>query len=266
MNPHPDGQKELNVPIFNDKKFEGIQHKYKETILFFPSQGQTCHSYCTFCFRWPQFIGDKDLRFASSDINLLQLYLKKHPEVTDVILTGGDPMVMNAQHLDKYITALLAPGLEHIQTIRIGTKSLAYWPHRYLTDNDADDVLRIFEKVTNTGKHLALMAHYDHWKELSTNFAISAINRVRSSGAVIRSQGPLIAKINDSSDHWVNMWQLQVKHGIIPYYMFVERDTGARHYFEGSVSESLADLRRCYKTGIGYWANGPWSCDECQSR
>jgi len=62
LNPHPAGQKNLNVPTLNNEELPGMQHKYRETVLFFPSQGQTCHSYCTFCFRWAQFIGDKELK------------------------------------------------------------------------------------------------------------------------------------------------------------------------------------------------------------
>jgi L-lysine 2,3-aminomutase len=57
LNPHPAGQMEMNVPEINGYKLTGIQHKYRETMLFFPNQGQTCHAYCTFCFRWPQFVG-----------------------------------------------------------------------------------------------------------------------------------------------------------------------------------------------------------------
>lgn len=56
LNPHPAGQMELNVPELEGQKLPGMQHKYRHTVLFFPSQGQVCHSYCTFCFRWAQFI------------------------------------------------------------------------------------------------------------------------------------------------------------------------------------------------------------------
>ena len=55
MNPHPAGQLTHNVPMLNGNPVRGIQHKYSETVLFFPAAGQTCHAYCTFCFRWPQF-------------------------------------------------------------------------------------------------------------------------------------------------------------------------------------------------------------------
>ncbi|MEM4391717.1 MAG: lysine 2,3-aminomutase, partial [Candidatus Nitrosotenuis sp.] len=68
LNPHPAGQLEHNIPQLSDgTKLYGMQHKYKETILFFPSQGQTCHAYCTFCFRWPQFVGIEELKIASRE-------------------------------------------------------------------------------------------------------------------------------------------------------------------------------------------------------
>ena len=129
----------------------GCQHKYRETVLFFPVQGQTCHAYCTYCFRWPQFVGDKDLRFAARNTDALVQYLSEHDEVTDVLITGGDPMVMSSALLRKTIEPLLDPSLGHIRSIRIGTKALSFWPYRFLTDADADDLLRLFEEVRSTG-------------------------------------------------------------------------------------------------------------------
>ena len=232
LNPHPAGQVEYNVPTLNGKPVPGIQHKYPETVLIFPTAGQTCHAYCTFCFRWTQFVGMDDLKFATRESGCFQDYLRQHKEVTDVLITGGDPMIMKAKHLSLYIEPLLGEGFEHIQTIRIGTKSVAYWPYRYITDEDADDILRLFEKVVLAGKHLAIMAHYDHWQELSTLVAQNAIQRIRATGSEIRTQSPLMRRINDSPEVWIRMWQEQVRLGCIPYYMFVERETGAKHYFE----------------------------------
>lgn len=91
LNPHPAGQLSLNVPRIDMEPVPGMQHKYPETVLFFPKQGQTCHAYCTYCFRWAQFVGDADLKFASDDVGQLLAYLRAHPEVTSVLLTGGDP-------------------------------------------------------------------------------------------------------------------------------------------------------------------------------
>ena len=141
LNPHPAGQLEHNVPMIEGEKLFGMQHKYRETVLFFPSQGQTCHAYCTFCFRWPQFVGMEDLKFASKEAELLVKYVKDHTEVTDVLFTGGDPLIMKTKHLETYIRPLLEANIPNLRHIRIGTKALGYWPYRFLTDDDAGDLL-----------------------------------------------------------------------------------------------------------------------------
>ena len=127
LNPHPAGQMQMNIPLDeNGEAINGIQHKYRETVLFFPSQGQTCHSYCTFCFRWAQFVGDKELRIATNEAAHLHAYLEAHCEVTDLLVTGGDPMVMKTRHLVSYLEPLLEPRFDHVQTIRIGNKRWHY--------------------------------------------------------------------------------------------------------------------------------------------
>ena len=122
LNPHPAGQMTINIPMLGDNPVPGVQHKYRETVLIFPSSGQTCHSYCTFCFRWAQFVGMNDLRLAVQESEIFQDYLQSHKEVSDVLFTGGDPMVMSAKNLAAYIEPLLEPEFDHIQNIRIGTK------------------------------------------------------------------------------------------------------------------------------------------------
>ncbi|MFI9627981.1 KamA family radical SAM protein [Streptomyces sp. NPDC052042] len=232
LNPHPAGQQTLNVPELDGRAVPGVQHKYADTVLFFPSAGQTCHSYCTFCFRWPQFVGAED-RFSAKDSAGLAAYLKAHPEVTDILITGGDPMVMRTHRLAGYLEPLLSdPDLAHIRTIRIGTKSLTFWPHRYVHDEDAEDLLALFRRIVAGGRHLALMAHVNHWREMRSPLFGEAVRRIRSTGAVIRTQAPLLAHINDDPDVWSALWQQQVALGMIPYYLFVERDTGADHYFQ----------------------------------
>ena len=233
LNPHPAGQREFNIPSEDDEIFEGLQHKYRETVLFFPSQGQTCHAYCTFCFRWAQFVGDKELKISSKDAEGLHRYLAAHPDVSDLLMTGGDPMIMKTRVMEGYLRPFIEdPALEHVQNIRIGTKALTFWPHRFVHDEDADDLLRLLEEIVRSGRHVAIMAHFNHWQELQTNVVREAIRRIRDTGAVIRGQAPLLAHINNDPDVWARMWREQVRLGIIPYYMFVERDTGAKRYFE----------------------------------
>ncbi len=259
LNPHPSGQRELNVPLLDDERLSGVQHKYRETVLFFPSQGQTCHAYCTFCFRWAQFVGDKDLRFAMNEAEKLHLYLERHHEVSDLLLTGGDPMVMKTKHLQSYLEPLLHPRLWHVENIRIGTKALTFWPQRFVSDEDANELLRLLERLANAGKQVAIMAHFNHWQEMDTEIAQEAIRRIRNTGAIIRSQSPLIAHINDDPQVWAQMWRTQVNLGIYPYYMFVERDTGAKHYFQLPLVRTWEIYRDAIKqvSGLARSARGP---------
>ncbi len=260
LNPHPAGQLELNVPTLKDgTKLYGMQHKYNETCLFFPSQSQTCHAYCTFCFRWPQFVGMDEMKFAMNEGEQLVQYLREHQEISDVLFTGGDPMIMKAKMFRTYIDTLLEADLPNLKTIRIGTKALAYWPYKFLTDDDADETLATFEEVTNKGLHLAFMAHFNHHKELSTGAVKAAIKRVRETGSEIRTQSPLLAHINDDADMWAEMWRQQVQLGCIPYYMFVVRDTGAQHYFGIPLVKAHEIFRNAYKqvSGLGRTVKGP---------
>ncbi len=251
LNPHPAGQLVLNVPELADEPLPGVQHKYPETVLVFPRQGQTCHAYCTYCFRWAQFVGEPGLKMATDDTARVTAYLESHPEVTSVLITGGDPMIMNAAVLRRYVEPLLGRRLEHVESIRIGTKSLAYWPQRFLTDPDADDTLKLFEEVVGAGKTLAVMAHFTHPRELAPEPVTAAVARIRSTGAVIRTQAPLIRTINDDSRTWSSMWRGQLRLGLVPYYMFVERDTGPQGYFAVPLARAAEIFRDAYSSVSG---------------
>lgn len=259
LNPHPAGQVEHNVPDVAGEKFYGMQHKYRETVLFFPSQGQTCHAYCTFCFRWPQFVGMEDLKFASKEAELLVKYVRDNPEVTDVLFTGGDPLIMKTKHLETYIKPLLDADLPNLKHIRIGSKALAYWPYRFITDDDAEDLLSLFEDVKRAGKHLAYMAHFNHPAELEGDAVAEAIKRILKTGVVIRTQSPILKHINDSADIWADMLKKQVSLGCIPYYMFIARNTGAQHYFSIPLIEAWRIFRETYQqvSGICRTVRGP---------
>ncbi|HLF47392.1 MAG TPA: hypothetical protein VI548_13270 [Chitinophagaceae bacterium] len=259
LNPHPAGQLEHNVPMIEGQKLTGMQHKYRETVLFFPSQGQTCHAYCSFCFRWPQFVGMEEWKFAMKETELLIKYFQSHTEATDLLFTGGDPMIMKNKIFSKYIDALLDADIPNLQTIRIGTKALGYWPYKFLTDDDADDTLNTFERIVKSGKNLAIMAHFNHPVELSTEAVKKAIKRVLATGAQIRTQSPVMKNINADPAIWSAMWRKQVNLNCIPYYMFVARDTGAQHYFKVSLVEAWNIFRNAYQqvSGVCRTVRGP---------
>lgn len=259
LNPHPAGQLECNIPELDGHRVDGIQHKYRETVLLFPAQGQTCHAYCTFCFRWPQFVGMHDHKMALKQAELSASYLSRHPEVTDVLLTGGDPMVMTATLLGNYIDTLLNSGLPHLQTIRIGTKSLSFWPYRYLTDKDSEEILELFKKVVDAGIHLSIMAHINHHREMATTAFREAVKRIRQTGAVIRSQSPILNHVNAVPTVWKKMWEDQVNMGIIPYYMFIPRNTGSHRFFSIPLVDAYRIFRKAFShvSGLARTVRGP---------
>lgn len=259
LNPHPAGQLEKNIPTLHGQPLEGMQHKYRETVLFFPSQGQTCHAYCTFCFRWPQFVGIDELRFASKSADNLTDYVRVHREVTDILITGGDPMVMKASTIAMLVQKILDADLPHVRTVRFGTKSLSYWPSKFTTDEDAPVLLDALRRLHQSGRHVAIMAHLNHPAELSTPAVREAIARLQEAGCEIRTQSPLLRNINDKPEVWAELWRRQVSLSAIPYYMFMVRDTGAQHYFGVPLVEAWNIFREAFQTvsGVARTVRGP---------
>lgn len=168
-------------------------------------------------------------------------------------------MTMKTAVLRRYVEPLLVPELDHVRTIRMGSKAPAYWPHRFVTDNDADDLLRLFEEVIASGKHLAVMGHYTHPVELLPDIAQRALRRINSTGAGVRMQGPLLRHVNDDPTAWAELWRSGTQLGVVPYYMFVERDTGARDYFGVPLVDAWDVFRKAYRqvSGTARTVRGP---------
>lgn len=247
MNPHP-AQQMTNVPVMDGEELKGVQHKYRDIVLFFPSQGQTCHAHCTFCFRWPQFVKELDMKFSMREIGKVMEYIRRNPDINEILFTGGDPLIMDPATISKYFDAILAERPSNLKNIRFGTKSLTYWPFAFLPQfsDEGQELLDLFKRITDNGFHLAFMAHFNHPNELDNEVVQEAIYNVRQTGAEIRTQAPILNHINKSSKVWARMWKKQVSLGLIPYYMFIERETGPYNYFE----IPLAEVYRIYQEAI----------------
>ena len=94
--------------------------------------------------------------------------------------------------------------------------------------------MNLFEQLIKQGRHISIMAHFSHYNELSSA-TLEAVRRLRSVGCNIRTQAPLMKHINDSGQTWARMWEIQVQHGMIPYYMFIARDILAKMMLEWSL-------------------------------
>ena len=176
-----------------------------------------------------------------------------------MLLTGGDPMIMRTEVLARFVEPLLEGGLDTVRTIRIGTKAISHWPYRFVTDPDADELCRLFERVVGSGRQLAVMAHYSHPRELAPAVAGEAVRRIRATGASIYAQAPLIRGINDDPGTWTRLWRTGLDLGVVPYYMFVERDTGPRNYFEVPLARGWQIFREAWSqmSGLGRTVKGP---------
>jgi hypothetical protein len=103
------------------------------------------------------------------------------------------------------------------------------------------------------------MAHVTHPRELEPPPVATALRRIQATGAVIRCQAPLVQHVNDDADLWATMWRREVALGAVPYYMFVERDTGPKGYFEVPLARALDIFRTAYRrvSGLARTVRGP---------
>ncbi|MEW6237493.1 MAG: KamA family radical SAM protein [Candidatus Omnitrophota bacterium] len=202
-------------------KARGIQHKYKDTVLFLCAE--TCGAYCRYCFRKRLFME------ANGEVSLnveegLQ-YIAENPCITNVLLTGGDPLILSTRRLAYILESLRK--IRHVQIIRIGSKMPAFNPWRILDD---DELLDLFERVSWMDKRLYLMMHFDHPREL-TQPAVAAIDRVLKRGVICCNQCPIVKGINDDPEALGELFRLLSFAGCPPYYVFQGRPTQGNHSF-----------------------------------
>lgn len=248
-----------SVPKVNGKRVRGMYSNFGTIVSLFPDpMAKTCHSYCSYCFRWIMF-NNREAQQNSSykDPQEPVAFLKEHPEISDVLFTGADPLVLKAKTLQEYIDPIL--DIETVKVIRISSKSLAWWPYRFTTDQDAEALLEMFRYIQSRGKHLNLCAHFTHVRELENPVVKAAIDRIRATGAIIRCQGPLVAGINDTPEAWSALWNTQIAMGMIPYYMFIEADHNSESCFRIPLAKALHIFQTAQKqtTGLARTVRGP---------
>jgi L-lysine 2,3-aminomutase len=103
------------------------------------------------------------------------------------------------------------------------------------------------------------MLHLSHPAELKTDAVKAALSRLASTGAALRAQAPVVRHVNDDPHTWAELWQTEVRNGVVPYYMFVERDTGARRYYGLPLARAVDIYRAALQrvSGLGRTARGP---------
>lgn len=250
---------EERIPTKNGDIVPGLYHTFPTNLYLFPTPAvKTCHAVCNYCFRWIHHTKGKFLPETSySDPNTPIEFLTKHPEIKDIFMTGADPLVMTTTQVKKFTDPLIE--VKSLDIIRFITKSLTYWPYRFTTDKDADELLDYFRYLTEQGKHVAIMAHITHVKELETPEVQKAIKRIQATGAVIRCQAPIVKHINDTAQDWIDLWDKEVQLGMIPYHMFVEADTDPNGCYQIPLAEAVNVFQSARKkaTSIARAVRGP---------
>lgn len=199
----------------------GVQHKYRDTALVLATDH--CTAYCRFCFRKRLFRPEN--REILPDPEPAFAYVAAHPEITDVLLTGGDPLSLPTPRLATLVERFASLG--HVQTVRIGSKTPAYNPGRILDD---DDLVQLIGRVTAGGTAVYVMTHFDHPREL-TGQAAAALQVLREAGAQLANQCPVIRGVNDDPDVLRELFQKMTLAGAPQYYVFQNRPTaGNRPY------------------------------------
>ena len=196
-------------------------HKYNSTALLLVSN--ICEGICRYCFRKRLFVNK--LRAYLRDPAAAMQYIKEHNEITNVLLTGGDPFVLATSKLENIVRQLRE--IEHVRIIRIGTKMPAFNPYRIIED---PVLLEMISKYSTEQKKIYIMTHFAHPREL-TDVAVKGVNLLQKAGALLANQTPLIRGVNDNPHVMAELLAELSFVGVIPYYIFQCRPaTGNKAY------------------------------------
>lgn len=219
----------------------GVQHKYPDTALLLCTE--VCAAYCRYCFRKRLFMSENDE--VTSDLSAGLRYVSAHPEISQIVLSGGDPLSLGTPRLREILEALLA--IPHVETIRIGSKIPAFDPWRILGDFELQELLAA---SCTPRKRLYLMAHFDHPREL-TDAAVDAIDACLRAGVICANQNPLLRGINDDPDVLAALFRKLTAIGCPPYYLFQGRPTVGNEPYAVPLVRGWRVFREAIRRGSG---------------
>jgi lysine 2,3-aminomutase len=221
----------------------GCQHKYSTTALLLVSE--VCGAYCRYCFRKRLF--RSDVKEAISDVSEGLEYIKNTPEINNVLLTGGDPLMLGTPKLRWILAELRA--IDHVQIIRIGSKIPVFNPMRIYED---EELLAVFKDFSSERKRIYVMAHINHPRELTTQ-AHKAIQAMHDAGVIIVNQTPVLRGINDDPVVLGELLDQLSWAGVTPYYFFVNRPVAGNHSFVLPLEEvyNIVEKAKARTSGLG---------------
>jgi len=220
---------------------KGVQHKYATTVLLLVNE--VCASFCRSCFRKRLFINGHDE--AIYDISGALEYIRHHEEVNNVLVTGGDPMVLSTRRLEKIIAALRE--IDHVRIIRIGTKMPAFNPFRFIDD---PELINMLKKYSLPDRRIYFMCHFDHPREL-TEEAREAIRLIQEAGAPCANQNPIVRGVSDDPDVMAELWNELSYIGVPQYYIFQNRPTVGNEPYTIPIVEAYFKIEKAKRKTSG---------------
>ncbi len=191
-------------------KLPGLQHKYAKTALVLVTS--RCPVYCRHCFR-KRLVGlpSKEILHRFEDA---ATYIAEHSEINNVLLSGGDPLVLPTNSIAFFLETL--DRIAHLDYIRIGTRVPVVLPDRIIEDGD---LLDLFRRYSRPQRRLYVVTQFNHPREI-TEQSTAAIDALIRSGVVISNQAVLLRGVNDDSDVLADLQRGLVRIGVNPYYVF----------------------------------------------
>ncbi len=208
---------------------KGIVHRYPDRVLLTPTH--TCAVYCRFCFR-RETVGETAAQLSPQELDAALDYIRASPAVWEVILTGGDPLILSPRRLKEIVTALDA--IPHLGVIRIHTRIPAVAPERITAE--LIDALQ-------TDKAVYVVLHSNHAREL-TPAALAACRRVVDAGIPMLAQTVLLRGVNDDAATLETLFRTLVRHRIKPYYLHHGDLAPGTSHFRTSLSHGQKLMRQ----------------------
>lgn len=198
-------------------KGNGIIHRYGNRILFHPTT--VCPVHCRYCFRKNELAQNDEI--LKGQIEALRTYLIEHDQVQEVILSGGDPLIVSEKKLFAIADAIKG----RASFLRLHTRTPVILPQRV---NEA--LLEFFHQACSLFDQVNVVIHTNHVQELDADVFI-ALKKMRETGVQLLSQSVLLKGINDDVKQLSNLFQLLIKHKVRPYYLHhPDKAQGAMHF------------------------------------
>lgn len=216
----------------------GLVHRYPDRVLI--KAASTCPVYCRFCFRREMVGPEKGEALTKTDLDVILAYIAAHPEIFEVILTGGDPLMLSAARARSLTQAIGA--IDHVRLIRWHTRMPVTRPER-ITPAYAD-------ALASSGKAVFVAVHANHASEFTPD-AVAACRLLASRGIALVSQSVLLRGVNDTVEALSDLMRAFLSTGIKPYYLHQLDAAPGTSHFRVPVEEGQALVRALRDTLSG---------------